>query len=179
MIQALRESEKRFLELSITDSLTSLYNRRHFHDLLHCEMERARRYTHPLSLLMLDVDNFKMFNDTYGHQEGDEVLSRLARVIKKNIRASDAACRFGGEAFVVILPETDGMGGASIAERIRERFKREVFSPRENEVVQVTVSIGVSQFIAGDRAETFIARADELMYRAKKRGKDCVEFSKT
>ncbi|MBN2254913.1 MAG: PAS domain S-box protein [Deltaproteobacteria bacterium] len=176
--QALRESEQRYLELSITDSLTSLYNRRYFHHQLHAEMERSIRYNHPLSLLMLDVDNFKLFNDTYGHQEGDEVLSRLAWIIGKNIRASDTACRYGGEEFVVILPETDGKGGVAIAERIRERFKKEDFTPRTNEVTHVTVSIGVSQFISGELQETFIARADELMYKAKKRGKDCVEFLK-
>jgi diguanylate cyclase (GGDEF)-like protein/PAS domain S-box-containing protein len=176
--QVLKESEQRYLELSITDSLTSLYNRRHFHHQLNVEIERSTRYNRSLSLLLIDVDDFKFFNDTYGHPEGDEVLLRLARVIKKNIRASDTACRYGGEEFVVILPETDGKGGVAIAERIRERFKKEVFTPHAKEVKHVTVSIGVSQFISGEPQETFIARADELMYRAKKRGKDCVEFSK-
>ena len=177
--KALRESERRYQELSITDGLTLLYNRRHFYHQLRREIDRSIRYNRPLSLLLLDVDDFKYYNDTYGHLEGDEVLARLAQVIRENIRTCDSAYRYGGEEFVIILPESDGTSGVIVAERIREAFKKEPFTPVGEATVHVTFSVGVSEFGAGEELEKFLTRVDEQMYRAKKQGKDCVVFSGT
>ncbi|MCX5816028.1 MAG: diguanylate cyclase, partial [Proteobacteria bacterium] len=115
--EALRESEKRYIELSITDGLTKLYNTRHCYNVLEAEIARANRFKHPLSILMMDIDNFKHFNDTYGHIEGDHVLTRFADVIRRRIRKVDYACRYGGEEFVVVLPETIADQGVITAER--------------------------------------------------------------
>jgi len=170
----IRESEQRYQELSITDNLTNLFNRRHFYNQLGKEIERTLRYDRPLSILLLDVDNFKHYNDTYGHLAGDEVLVRLADVILRNIRRCDSAYRYGGEEFLVVLPETGGEQCTKVAERVRDKVKRESFSPVEGDTVHVTVSIGVSQFIPGEKMTKLIKRADERMYLAKERGRDQV-----
>jgi diguanylate cyclase (GGDEF)-like protein len=107
----LRESERRYQELSIVDDLTQLYNSRHFYAQLEKEIERSNRYEQPLTLLLLDLDKFKDFNDTYGHVEGDEVLLRLATVIKRCLRETDSAYRYGGEEFTIILPMTSSEEG--------------------------------------------------------------------
>jgi len=175
--EALRESEHRYYELSITDGLTGLYNSRHFYGQLQVEMERAERYGHPLSLLMLDVDSFKSFNDTYGHLEGDRVLSGLAQVIRDSIRLSDSAYRYGGEEFVSLLPETDSIEAVRVAERLRAAFQKMVFNPSNGEHVTMTISVGVSQLQPGDNAREFIRRADAGTYTAKMKGKNCVVFN--
>ena len=105
--EALRESEERYRTLSLTDTLTGLFNTRHLHERLPAEIERAQRYNRPLSLLVLDCDHFKRINDTFGHLEGDRVLQGLAGVIRDCLRRSDSAFRYGGEEFVVLLPETE------------------------------------------------------------------------
>lgn len=175
---ALRESEQRYRELSITDGLTGLYNSRHFFDQIQVEMERAQRYLHPLSLLLLDVDNFKLFNDTYGHLEGDRVLSGLAQVIRDSVRHADTAYRYGGEEFVALLPETDSEEAVRVAERLRASFEKKVFSPSGGEQVSMTISIGVSQLQPGDDARALVRRADAGTYAAKLQGKNCVVFNK-
>ncbi|RII29750.1 MAG: hypothetical protein CXR30_10565 [Geobacter sp.] len=174
---ALRESEHRYYELSITDSLTGLYNSRHFYGQIQVEMERALRYQRPLSLMMLDVDNFKGYNDTYGHLEGDSVLSGLAQVIRDCIRMSDSAYRYGGEEFVVLLTETDKEEALHVAERLRSHFEQKIFSPVGNGSVSTTISIGVSCYQVGDDVKEFIRRADAGMYTAKRLGKNRVEFN--
>ena len=125
----LRESEQRYQELSIIDDLTQLYNSRHFYAQLEREIERSNRYEQPLTLLMLDLDNFKDFNDTYGHVEGDYVLSRLGEVIKRCLRETDSAYRYGGEEFTVILPMTTSEDGIVTAKRIQTELKKEAFYP--------------------------------------------------
>jgi diguanylate cyclase (GGDEF)-like protein len=177
MEHALRESERRYQELSITDDLTKLYNFRYLHEKLATEIDRSRRYNRQISLLMLDVDNFKQYNDSFGHLEGDGVLIRLAEVILSSLRRMDQACRYGGEEFVIILPETTGEQGYVIAERIREGFRQETFTPAPGKVVQVTVSIGVAQLQPQEDMLHFIGRADKNMYAAKAAGKDKVIFS--
>lgn len=174
--KALRNRERQYKALSIMDGLTELYNARHFFSLLDNEIRRAERYKHPLSMLLLDVDNFKKYNDSFGHLEGDKVLVRLADVIRRNLRSTDSAGRYGGEEFVVILPETAGHSGAQIAERIRTDFGKEVFLPEGGKEIHVTVSVGISQFSSGEDAASFIKEADANMYRAKKEGKDRICF---
>lgn len=175
--EALRESEHRYYELSITDGLTGLYNSRHFYSQLQVEMERAERYEHKLSILMMDVDNFKDYNDSYGHLEGDRVLSGLAQVIRDSIRLSDSAYRYGGEEFVALLPETDHVEALRVAERLRSSFEKKVFIASGGERVTMTISIGVSQLQQGDDAREFIRRADAGTYAAKMKGKNCVVFN--
>ncbi|OPL12425.1 MAG: hypothetical protein AVO39_04445 [delta proteobacterium MLS_D] len=174
--EALKASEKRYRRLSITDGLTKLFNGRHFYHQLRSEMDRANRYRHNLSILFLDIDDFKQFNDTYGHLEGDGVLIRLAEVTTRCLRKTDSAYRFGGEEFTAFLPETDGPAALLIADRIRREFRRERFFPRDGDAVQVTVSIGVAQLNFGETLESLIKRADLNMYRAKNLGKDRVYF---
>lgn len=170
----LRESEKRYRELSITDSLTKLYNSRHFFRQLRQEIERAKRYEEPLSLILLDIDNFKGYNDTYGHLEGDRVLAVLADVIRETLRSADSAYRYGGEEFTVILPETEGENALLVAERLRKGFEETVLTPLPRSEVHMTVSVGVTQYIPGEEDSVLIKRADSAMYTAKTSGKNRV-----
>ena len=172
--EALSESEKRYRELSIVDDLTSLYNSRHFYVQLKIEIDRASRYEQPLTLLMFDLDNFKEFNDSYGHIEGDQVLQRLGQVVKRCLREADFAYRYGGEEFTILLPMTTSADGAVTAERIRTEFKKENFSPAPGEDVHLTVSIGLAQYKPQEDMKAFVRRADKLMYQGKKNGKDRV-----
>lgn len=172
--EALRESESRYREMSIIDDLTQLYNSRHFYRELQAEIDRVNRYGEPLTLLLLDLDNFKAFNDAYGHVEGDEVLMRLGHVVKRCLRQTDSAYRYGGEEFTVILPVTTGKDGFVTAERIRREFKKEPFSPEPGKRVHVTVSIGLAQYEPNETMRAFVQRVDQLMYQGKKRGKDQV-----
>jgi diguanylate cyclase (GGDEF)-like protein len=172
--QDLKESEQRYRELSIIDDLTQLYNSRHFYFQLKSELDRSNRYGQPLTLLLLDLDNFKAFNDTYGHVEGDQVLSRIGRVVKRCLRETDFAYRYGGEEFTIILPMTTCEDGVVTAERIRMEFKKEHFSPAPGQDVHVTVSIGLAQYKQQEDMKTFVHRVDQLMYQGKKNGKDRV-----
>jgi len=176
---ALKEKEKKYLELSITDGLTSLYNLRYFYSQVRSEIDRANRYKHPLSIMLLDLDDFKQYNDTYGHLEGDKVLMRLGQVIRRCLRKTDTGFRYGGEEFTLLLPDTEGNAATALAERIRREFRNEVFSPQAAVTVQKTVSIGVSQYISGEELSNLLKRVDASMYRAKEAGKDCVCFSKS
>ena len=171
---ALMESEKRFRELSIVDELTSLYNSRHFYFQLKNELERSNRYKQHLTLLLLDLDNFKALNDTYGHVEGDKVLKRLGKVIKKCLRKTDSAYRYGGEEFTVLLPMTTSVNGIVIAERIRAEFNNETFSPEPGQDIHLTLSVGIAQYKSQEDMKAFVSRVDQLMYQAKKNGKDRV-----
>ncbi len=158
-------SELRFL--ADTDGLTGFYNRRKVEEILTKEIERSRRYGNALSLLFIDVDNFKDLNDTYGHQKGDEVLKKIAGVINRELRRTDYVGRFGGEEFLVILPETDADRALKVAERIRRRIEFEDFG-----IGPVTVSIGVTQLKGGDDIDTLFNRVDRAMYLAKEKGKN-------
>lgn len=172
----LRESEERYRDLSIIDDLTQLYNSRYFYYQLKMEIDRLERHDYPLALLLLDLDDFKIFNDTYGHIEGDQVLLRLGQVIKKCLRKEDSAYRYGGEEFTIILPMTTKEEGAVTAERIREEFKKENFSPVRERNVNLTVSIGLAQYKKQEEMRAFVNRVDHLMYRSKKNGKDRICF---
>lgn len=170
MLVALREHRAELERLSSTDGLTGLSNRRHLMTTLDGELERARRGPQPFSVLMLDVDQFKKYNDEHGHQAGDEVLVRLGAVLRENIRAYDCAARYGGEEFLVMLSGTDKAAGTAVAERIHECFGAESFAGG-----RVSVSIGVAEYPAdGDKVEVVIARADAALYDAKRAGRDRV-----
>jgi diguanylate cyclase (GGDEF)-like protein len=168
---ALRESEQRYRDLSIIDDLTQLYNSRHFYAQLEREIERSNRYEQPLTLLMLDLDNFKTFNDTYGHVEGDYVLSRLGQVIKRCLRETDSAYRYGGEEFTIMLPMTTSEEGIVTAKRIQTELRKEAFSPVLGEEVYLAISIGLAQYKPKEEMKAFVHRVDQLMYKGKKNGK--------
>ena len=172
----LKESEERYRELSIIDDLTQLYNSRHFYSQLHMELDRTERREYPVTLLLLDIDDFKVFNDTYGHIEGDRVLRRLGQVIKRCLRKEDSAYRYGGEEFTVILPMTAKEEGVVTAERIREELRKENFSPLPDRDIRITVSIGLAEYEKNENIKSFIDRADHFMYRSKKNGKDRIYF---
>ncbi len=173
---ALKESEHRHRELSITDALTGLYNSRHFFTRAHEEVERCNRYGSPLSLILLDVDNFKRYNDTYGHLEGDHVLSGLAEVILREIRGADSAYRYGGEEFIVLFPETEPAEALIVAERLRQAFEETIFTPLPGEKARSSVSIGGGDYRPEEGLTAFVKRVDEAMYRAKNCGKNQVVF---
>ena len=168
----LQESEERYRELSIIDDLTQLYNSRHFYQQLKMEIDRVDRYGQPLTILLLDLDDFKQFNDAYGHIEGDQVLSRFGQVIKRCLRQTDSAYRYGGEEFTILLPMITSEGGTVTAERIRTELKKEIFSPVSGKDVYITVSIGLAQYKSQEDMKAFVNRVDQLMYQAKKNGKD-------
>jgi len=172
--EALRESENRYRELSIIDNLTQLYNSRHFYQQLKMEIDRVDRYKQPLTLLLLDLDDFKQFNDAYGHIEGDKVLSRFGQVVKRCLRQTDSAYRYGGEEFTILLPMTTSKNSAVTAERIRAELKKENFSPVAGKDVHMTVSIGIAQYKPQEDMRAFVHLVDQLMYQAKKNGKDRV-----
>ena len=174
---ALKKSEQKFMKLSITDDLTGLHNSRHFFKQLKAEIERTNRYGHPLSLLILDLDNFKKYNDAFGHIAGDSVLAKAGEILRESLRKTDTAYRYGGEEFTVLLPETKGPQALHFAERIRQAFESKNLTLPEKKNVSVTVSIGVAQYETGEKLDTFIKRADGNLYAAKNEGKNRIGFS--
>jgi diguanylate cyclase (GGDEF)-like protein len=161
-------------KLATTDGLTKLYNSRSFYTQLELEVDRYNRYKHPLSLLLLDIDNFKEFNDTFGHLEGDKVLVRFSQIIKSCLRINDSAYRYGGEEFTVILPETNGDEAKTVAQRIRSSLESEKFTPIPDKNAKITISIGVTQYFPKEELSAFIRRADKAMYLSKKNGRNRV-----
>ncbi|MDY6967554.1 MAG: GGDEF domain-containing protein [Spirochaetota bacterium] len=152
------------------DKLTKLYNRRYFDEILQNEIERARRYQHGLCLIMIDIDHFKKFNDTYGHQKGDEVLAAVALIITENTRKNDIIARYGGEEIVIILPETPVQNASIVAEKIRQSVQNDSLK-RVN--VEVTVSLGVSFYSDRiDTSEKLLKAADDALYAAKETGRN-------
>ncbi len=169
-LQILEKLEK----LAITDGLTKLYNLRHFYNQLEVEVDRSNRYGHSLGLLLLDIDSFKVYNDTYGHLEGDKVLIKLCQIIRSCLRTMDSAYRYGGEEFTVILPETSGEEAETVARRIRKAVEAEKFFPEPNKPYQVTISVGVTEYCKEEKFADFIKRADKAMYLSKLAGRNRV-----
>jgi diguanylate cyclase (GGDEF)-like protein len=160
--------------LAVTDSLTGCYNRRGLFELGEREVERARRYERPLSLIMMDIDHFKRINDRFGHAAGDLALQALVQRIRGHVREIDLVGRYGGEEFVVLLPESDLPRAAQIAERLRQAIG-ESSIPTPQGAIDITVSIGVAQADAATKnLEALIGRADRALYAAKQRGRNCV-----
>lgn len=160
-------------QLSITDGLTKLHNHRYFQDHLTREIKRVSRTHSPLTLILIDIDDFKQLNDTYGHAAGDDVLVSLAGIMNESARESDLIARYGGEEFVILMPNTDLAGAVHLAEKIRMAVesRRLIIGDRLKPVL-VTISLGVALF-KGNRRE-FFAEADRALYRAKAAGKNCV-----
>jgi diguanylate cyclase (GGDEF)-like protein len=172
--ETLRKKNKELHELSITDSLTGLYNRKHLMETLDNEVARSKRHKHDFSVLVVDIDHFKEYNDTYGHLAGDEVLSRLASVFKKSVRSCDYVARYGGEEFIIVLPEIAPQDGVQAAERIRKKVVKEKFAS-DGEPIKVTVSVGVASYPKdGDDPQAIIRHADVALYNAKETGRNCV-----
>ena len=174
MNRTLRERNRELHELSITDSLTGLYNRKHLMEVVAKEVARAERYQRPLALLMIDVDHFKLYNDTCGHLAGDEVLKNIAAIFKGSIRESDCVGRYGGEEFLIVLPETVADDAGRIADRIRSRLAEEDF-PAGPQTVKITISGGIASYPGNGRSpESLLRSADAALYQAKNRGRNRV-----
>ncbi|MDD2920128.1 diguanylate cyclase [Rhodoferax sp.] len=162
-------------ELASHDGLTNLYNHRTFYSLLQDEIIRTQRFKRPVSLLMLDIDHFKDVNDTYGHQAGDAILKDLSVLLETQARAVDRVCRYGGEEFMVILPETEATVAMQIAERLRAPVERQPFNIGGGKTVRITVSIGVATYPQQANAlEGLIKAADVALYAAKEGGRNRV-----
>lgn len=164
-------------ELAIRDELTGLYNRRQLSDMLSNEIERAYRYSHPMSLLMIDIDHFKLVNDTYGHPIGDAVLKWLADKVRDNVRSLDHPARYGGEEFAVILTETPGSGAMTVAESLRKAIGGKPFTFMGHGGTQVSIPLSISLGIAsvpndGADEHSLIASADQALYEAKRQGRN-------
>ena len=164
----------KFKELSITDGLTKLFNSRHFYSQLKNEAGRCVRYDHALSLLILDIDHFKDYNDKFGHLEGDKVLMRMGQVIKLLLRKMDSAYRYGGEEFTIILPETEIKEAGVVAQRIRKAVKKIIFMPLPDTEISISISIGMTQYRPPEDITEFVKRSDKALYQSKAGGRDCV-----
>jgi diguanylate cyclase (GGDEF)-like protein len=163
---------------AVTDELTGLFNHRRFQEVMTAEVERARRYGHELGLIMLDIDNFKQINDTYGHLQGDEVLREVARVLRQSSREIDEPARYGGEEMAVALPQTDLEGAFQFAERVRRRIEALALPlPDGDGVLRVTASFGAASLAAagGIDKDALVAAADAALYQAKRAGKNRTE----
>src|ERR1700694_671306 len=173
--EQLRDNAQMSIEMAITDALTGLHNRRYMENHIGTLVEQAVVRGNPLAVLVLDIDYFKAINDTHGHDAGDEVLREFALRIRKSIRGIDLACRYGGEEFVVIMPETDLAVATMVAERLRRRIASEPFLIQKGaRTVEVTISIGIAALGAGDTAASVLKRADQALYRAKRDGRNRV-----
>ncbi|MBK1648717.1 diguanylate cyclase [Rhabdochromatium marinum] len=171
----LAEKNRELEQLSVTDRLTGLYNRLKLDEELERELLRAKRYGTPFAILLLDIDRFKRVNDTHGHQMGDRVLIELANILRRTIRDTDWAGRWGGEEFLIICPETALAGAAHLAEKQRAEVAAHRFPVSDC----CGASFGVSAYREGDCIESLLARADAALYRAKEGGRNRVEVEQT
>jgi len=173
----LRQSVTNTMALAVTDDMTGLYNRRYFDRHLGVMLGKAQSQDRDMALMILDIDHFKSVNDTYGHDIGDVVLKEFAARLKRNIRGVDLACRFGGEEFVVLMPDTDYLQAELVAERVRQSIAERAFEVTAGRSLAVTVSAGVTlNENVSDTPESLIKRADVALYRAKREGRNRVVF---
>jgi len=176
-LQQARASKEELERLANFDSLTGLHNRQAILGKL-CELiNRAKRYKEDFTLIMLDIDHFKRVNDRYGHLTGDEVLEKIATLIRQNIRDTDVAGRYGGEEFIIILPQADLSSARVLAERIRSIIESAEMKDSAGNVFAITVSLGLSGWERGEDAHSLISRADEALYKVKENGRNRVEIS--
>ncbi len=170
-----RDFEQQY-KLATTDGLTELYNHRYFQEQIRMQVEQAKRYSSNFSLIIIDIDFFKKFNDTFGHQSGDAVLRQVAQTLKKNVRATDIVCRYGGEEMSIILPNTGKDEAFSTAQKICERVASKKFKLTGDKETHVTISLGVATFpFDGDSAPAIIESADKKLYTAKNNGRNQVK----
>jgi diguanylate cyclase len=167
------ETQDRLSKLAMTDHLTGLYNRRHIMNVIDYEAVRQKRSTVPLSLIIADIDHFKSINDKHGHETGDAMLVAVSQTIRASIREQDSASRWGGEEFLIVLPDTELDDAIAIAQRIREKILATTVAV-EKQTVSTSVTLGVSSHANGETVRNAIARADELLYRGKKAGRNRV-----
>ncbi len=174
--ERLRDNVQLSIEMAITDALTGLSNRRYMESHLGTLIEQAVARGKPLATLVIDIDYFKAVNDTHGHDAGDDVLRDFAMRIKKSIRGIDLACRYGGEEFVIVMPETDMAVAAMVAERLRRRIAADPFAIAEGtRHIPVTISIGIAGLRdKDDTGAALLKRADQALYRAKRDGRNRV-----
>jgi diguanylate cyclase (GGDEF)-like protein len=171
----LMESEARLRELSIRDPLTGLFNRRYLEEVFTLEINRATRKHFPIGVIMADIDHFKRLNDTYGHAAGDAVLSEVGQCLQSHVRASDVACRYGGEEFLILLPEASLATAKMRAEQMREAIRRAQVHYAGTPLESVTASLGVAIFPDhGSTIDEIVHAADAAMYSAKRQGRDRV-----
>jgi diguanylate cyclase (GGDEF)-like protein len=173
LISELEEKNQRLEGLASTDLLTGLANRRHFDEVVQAEMHRSSRHGQPLSLMMLDIDHFKRVNDTFGHSIGDRVLQQVADCTRGAVRPYDCLARWGGEEFIILMPNTSLASAAILAERIRESIAAMTTDP----VGQVTASLGVAEYLPPSTLGPWLDRADQALYRAKREGRNRVEVA--
>lgn len=175
----LKRSNELLHELSITDFLTGLYNRRHLIESLSREILRADRKNGELSLIVMDIDHFKAVNDCYGHQQGDHVLQIVSTILKNELRNYDIAARFGGEEFVAVIPDVAADEAMLVAERIRLAVQNHRFESDLSEL-SLTISLGVADLsiLSCQTVDNFIKLADDALYRAKANGRNCVELAR-
>jgi two-component system, cell cycle response regulator len=173
--ERLRDNVQMSIEMAITDGLTGLHNRRYMESHAGTLVEQATSRGKPLTVLVLDIDYFKSINDSYGHDAGDDVLREFAIRIRKSIRGIDLACRYGGEEFVVLMPETDMSVATKVAERLRRCIASEPFPIQQGaRQIEVTISVGIAALGDGDNAASVLKRADQALYRAKRDGRNRV-----
>ncbi|MCP4671662.1 MAG: diguanylate cyclase [Desulfobacula sp.] len=163
-------------KLAITDGLTKLYNSRHFFDEIKTEIKRYNRYSRDLSLLILDIDFFKKYNDTWGHLEGDKVLMQIGKTIKSCMRSMDSAYRYGGEEFAILLPETGIEEACVVGTRIQDNISAHIFEPEPGKKQSINVSIGATELVDGEDFTTFIKRADKALYKSKDTGRNKLSY---
>lgn len=168
----LKEALNQIVTLAETDPLTGLYNRRKFTELAEIEINRSKRFNHPFILIMMDIDHFKLVNDTHGHDAGDAALQQLAQILRDNLRKVDAVARWGGEEFVILAPEINREQAMVLAERIRTCISGHTFAAG----FHITISIGISDLIPSDSLDTLIKRADHALYQAKFTGRNRAVF---
>lgn len=179
MGEKLRQANRRLQEISLTDELTEIGNRRHFDMRIREEIDRSLRFRHRFSLVFLDIDSFKGYNDRFGHPTGDQVLQKLARLLRSLSRKVDVPCRIGGEEFAVLLPETEKSGGKIFAERVRHMVESTLVGAGDP-TGPVTVSLGVSGFPEdGTTPESLLRAADDALYQSKRLGKNRVTVAST
>jgi len=167
---------KKLRKLAITDALTGLYNSRHFFSQIKIEIDRYKRYSRALSLLILDIDLFKDYNDTWGHLDGDKVLMGIGKTIKPCMRSMDTAYRYGGEEFIVLLPETGLQKACVVGERIKNKIGAQIFEPEPGIKASITVSVGATELVKGEDFKSFIRRADKALYKSKNTGRNKLTY---
>ena len=170
-----QEEVHRLNDITLTDELTQCANRRHFNQIMKSQIDLFKRYQHPFSMIMYDIDDFKAINDSYGHTQGDTVLTKMSEDVRQHLRSSDILCRIGGEEFAIILPDTDEEAATVVASKIRETIEKHIYIDKQS----VTISLGVSEFTGGHNFNSFYSSTDQLLYQAKNSGKNCVVSRKT